>query len=391
MSDVTEEDMSFFTTILQDYDIYIFPFFPVITAAEASDALANMHLHGEARAFVYALCATTLSLAHSFNMPEADEMATILRCLTKSVAALPGLLCTQDITVRRVVLTDFIHVSLHNVGRFEAAYHYLRQCVSMVESLQLEQLTTYEHLTLMHRTRLQRLYYLIFVHERYFAFFRHHQITLTATLWRPEADDTLPRHVVQGFNQIIGLFLHVDMNMINAWRAITDDAITIDPDWIRDKHREFEDETTGSVELAELWPMQRADLIVTKQWMRMLLWQIALSRHLLSTSLNEQGMSLLFPVGVSMQLRTLIEQVSKEAISIHGVGIQQKLFELTDVMASVVLTVPNVEVAELRQRIDDFRFLFGFWRALPRLNTTHLSILQEKDGKINDLQLRNRH
>ena len=133
--------------------------------------------------------------------------------------------------------------------------------------------------------------------------------------------------------------------------------------------------------------MQQADLIITKHWMRMLLWQIALSRQLLSSGSDEQSMSLLFPVGVSAQLRTLIGQVSRQEISIHGSGIQQKLFELTDIIASVVLTVTNVDRATTRERIDDFRFLFEFWRTLPRLNPTQLDILQDKDAKIKELTI----
>lgn len=133
--------------------------------------------------------------------------------------------------------------------------------------------------------------------------------------------------------------------------------------------------------------MQQADLIITKHWMRMLLWQIALSRQLLSSGSNEQSMSLLFPVGVSAQLRALIGRMSRREVSIHGSGIQQKLFELTDIIASVVLTLPNVDRAETLQRIDDFRFLFDFWRMLPRLNSIKLGILQDKDEKIKALAI----
>lgn len=98
-------------------------------------------------------------------------------------------------------------------------------------------------------------------------------------------------------------------------------------------------------------------------------------------------MSLLFPVGVSTQLRVLIGQVSRQEISILGSGIQQKLFELTDTIASVVLTVSKIDADETRQCIDDFRFLFDFWRTLPRLNATQLDILQDKDLKITELAI----
>lgn len=133
--------------------------------------------------------------------------------------------------------------------------------------------------------------------------------------------------------------------------------------------------------------MQQADLIITKHWMRMLLWQIALSKRLLSSTSDEQGMSLLFPVGVSTQLRALIGQVSRQEISIHGSGIQQKLFEMTDIIAGVVLAVANVDPAGTEHRVEEFAFLYKFWRTLPRLNATQLEILLEKDTRIRALQV----
>lgn len=52
--------------------------------------------------------------------------------------------------------------------------------------------------------------------------------------------------------------------------------------------------------------MQQADLVITKHWMRLLLWQIGLSKCLLSSASNEQAMSLLFPIAVSTELRALV-------------------------------------------------------------------------------------
>lgn len=96
-------------------------------------------------------------------------------------------------------------------------------------------------------------------------------------------------------------------------------------------------------------------------------------------------MSLLFPVGVSSQLRALIGQVSRQEITIHGSGIQQKLFEMTDIIAGVVLTVSNVDGAATEHWIDNFACLYGFWITLPRLNSTQLGILRDKNSRIKAL------
>lgn len=60
---------------------------------------------------------------------------------------------------------------------------------------------------------------------------------------------------------------------------------------------------------------------------------------------------------------------------------------MTDIIAGVVLTVPNVDSAETKQRIEDFTFLFDFWKTLSRLNPTQLEILQDQDRRIKALQI----
>lgn len=98
-------------------------------------------------------------------------------------------------------------------------------------------------------------------------------------------------------------------------------------------------------------------------------------------------MSLLFPIGISKQLRELIASVSKQDIEVHGSGIQQKLFELTDTIASVVLTVPASSLQERRQRVDDFNFLFRFWKSLPRPNSVQQELLESKHSKLSEMEL----
>lgn len=48
--------------------------------------------------------------------------------------------------------------------------------------------------------------------------------------------------------------------------------------------------------------VQRVDFLVTKQWMRILLWQHAMSRGLLSSVSSHQSMTFLFPVQVVRDL-----------------------------------------------------------------------------------------
>lgn len=112
---------------------------------------------------------------------------------------------------------------------------------------------------------------------------------------------------------------------------------------------------------------------------------MAMSKCLLSSVSSKESLSLSFPVRLSTQLRALMTRFSHQAIAIHGSGIQQKLFELTDTIANVIITVPATTVQETAGRVDDFTFLIGFLFSLPTFDPVQKEILQNKLEQLQSL------
>lgn len=86
--------------------------------------------------------------------------------------------------------------------------------------------------------------------------------------------------------------------------------------------------------------MQQADLIITRQWLRTLTWQMAMSNTLLSSVPQSESLSLTLPTRLSSQLRQFLRRMSHDSIRIHGSGILSKLFEITDTIADVMIHLP---------------------------------------------------
>lgn len=57
-------------------------------------------------------------------------------------------------------------------------------------------------------------------------------------------------------------------------------------------------------------PVRRADYCITKQWMKVLLWQQAMSRGLLSSVSDVESMNFLFPSLVAQDLLASVEKIS---------------------------------------------------------------------------------
>lgn len=385
------EDAAFFAGFLHDYEVYVYPFHPIISVSEAQDSMANVEVSAEARAFVYGLVAISMNLTHSLRSAEAsglpsDPSAQVEYWTFRALRSLSLVLSEEDVTVRRIATVQFLHVCLMGLRRYELAFYYLRESVSMVQMLRIEETSRTASLSSSERARRERLYWEVFVHERFYAISNQRPVLLPPLPHLPDLDDSIPYSVHHGFAQIIRLFQLVDGDFLASWFTTFNDAQEVTPEWIRTKHRDIDVESAGNdEEVTGLSDMQQADLVITKHWLRMLVWQIAMSKCLLSSKASELPMSLLFPVGVSAQLRKLLTDMSKQAIEVHGSGIQQKLFELTDTIASVILTVPAASLDETRQRVGDFKFLYEFWMALPRQNKLQKELLESKNEKLRGL------
>ncbi|KAI7489008.1 glycoside hydrolase family 13 protein [Hortaea werneckii] len=363
-------DDNFFVALLSDLENLVLPFHPAITMAEAQSAIETMSESQEARAFVK-------------TTPESSDIS---KWVSMSLDALRPVLLQENISVRRVATLQFLHVCFMGLGRYDIAFYYLRQSVAMLEILRIKDSSSMLMLPFTERSQRQRLYWTI--HERFYAVACHRPAILQPLETLPEPDGTIPIDINAGFIQIIRLFLHIDDDMLSKWFATFDSEQHIDLSWVLEKHQQIDAETAGGRdEVACLSNRQQVDLFITKHWMRMLVWQIAMSKCLLSSGSSEQSMSLSFPIGISKHLRELITSVSKQDIEVHGSCIQQKLIELTDTIAGVVLTVPASSPQERRQRVDDFNFLFRFCKSLPRPNSVLQELLESKHRKLAEIEI----
>jgi hypothetical protein len=122
--------------------------------------------------------------------------------------------------------------------------------------------------------------------------------------------------------------------------------------------------------------MQKVDVTITQQWLRMLVWQMAMRHLLLSSNISAGPMSLLFPVEVARKLRVLVTNRSRE-IQVHGVAILQKLFEIAMGISDVLTLIPAESIEENADRIEDFVWIVRFLLAQPSVTSVQKEALQK--------------
>lgn len=362
----------------------MYPVNPIMTVDDVLASIREMELNAEAKVFVYAFTAITIALTNKSPDPSTDSQTQVRFWLNETVKARTAISFDERITVRRVMVSQFLHISCMCLANMDMSFYYVRESITMVQMLRIGHADAMEQLSSSERARRQRLYWEVFIHERYLAISKYRPVVLPPLPSLPEPDLTIPSGVHEGFLQIIRLFRLIDEGFLANYFGNT----VVTREWIDSKHKQIDEELVGNEAhpgSTPLTDMQQADLIVTKHWLKMLVWQMAMSKCLLSSVASKESLSLSFPVRLSSQLRQLMTRFSKHAIEIHGSGIQQKLFELTDTIANVIITVPATTVQETAGRVDDFTFLIGFLFSLHTFEPMQRDILQNKLEQLQSL------
>lgn len=160
---------------------------------------------------------------------EIDTVAQASYWVIETVKALPPHLTDQEITVRRIMTVQLAHICLMAMHKHHTAFYCLRQSISMVQILQIEDPTIMAALPMPERARRQRLYYEVFVHERFLAISDHRSVLLSHLPRLPYHDDSVERSVQAGFEQIIRLFSLIDGEFLTNWYASLHNPESIEP------------------------------------------------------------------------------------------------------------------------------------------------------------------
>lgn len=237
--------------------------------------------------------------------------------------------------------------------------------------------------------QLKRLYWLIWIHERYNAIVWRRRPVLLTINSLPSNDLSLPPNVSSGFGFLIRLWRIMDDVFVQNWLDSNAPALT--PAWIEGKHSQLAFSVDRwEDEIKSLSHKQQLDLMVTRHWMQTLLWQMALSKFLLKSQANEQAassMSFNFPAHVSHRLRDILTSTPSGDIEAHGTGVVHKSFDIVCTLADLLEHVLHAmcDAETIAGYVDDFLFLYNFLTGMPDFHGYNRALLEERYRTLRDL------
>lgn len=378
-ADLIMEAFSKIEDALWAYADSLFPSHPIITPEELSRHIEARGHHHVSAAITYASAAAILDSTEKHPLGTDRGHTHLISRLTKrAIQCFSQSSAFESVSIVRIMTCVFIAKCLTAIDDSSTAFLYLRHAISMVETYRLETTETSDN---DERSRKHRLYWLLFVHERYQCISEYRTTVLRPLSELPAYDPAISTGAHKGFIRVVKLFRLLDDDFIAIWLDRRD-AVAVDVNWVREKSERFyEDEREAEGDENHLTLAQRADLVITRLWLMTLLWRIAISQRLLFDG-GDGHLPLLSPVDISRRLRKSIEKLPQTAIETHGVGIVQKLFELTDTMAEVVLHFPHLGSGNIGEQLEDLNYLNQIVRASDRLDDVRRRILSDKFQRL---------
>jgi hypothetical protein len=152
--------------------------------------------------------------------------------------------------------------------------------------------------------------------SRAYAFKRHRPLTLYSTIELPLIEED-PAESIQlsGFINLIKLYKPFDETFFGLWNRTSHGAV---PPWLVQLQRQLSDALPNFLESTET---QAVDLKMTQQWLKTMVWQLAISHGFISSMASDNTLSFRYPIEISRDLVEMTAKFSQHAMEVHGIGL----------------------------------------------------------------------
>lgn len=344
---------------LDAFFTYKYPVTPILDPKEIQDALPELANSPEVYGLLTACCSVMVLSPDILKPPQpsASELEPFFSQDIKSSQSnlevpTSEFLISETLRARRycnwvespsltTIQTSFFLFSAYFcLGKDNPAWFYLREAVTITQLLRFHEEETYENLGISSSLAVyaRRMFWVLFITERAYALQRHRLLTLHQTISLPPIESGPEGPILSGFLELIFLFNNFDDEFLNLWNLQSSVIDTSTTSLSRLQNR-LQD---GLYNISSYTKSQQADLIVSRQWLKTMIWQLCVSKALLSSHSDEESMSIAYPVTISRDVIHLSAVLPPAAFEANGIGIVEKLFDIGCSLADVLTLQPRL-------------------------------------------------
>ncbi|KAK3680829.1 hypothetical protein B0T22DRAFT_388792, partial [Podospora appendiculata] len=334
------------------YEEHIYPIMPLVNMP-ALRAMLRRPLAPPDENLIYALSALTClhMLGESIAVPGPDSWERAGRFFVQQcIAARKSYDFVQDLSLSTVIASFWLSASFFEIDDTRKSWYYLREALTLALELGLHNDSSYAGLgpeeDIFHR----RVFWQLFVSERSFAILRYRPIVLKKTPKLPATGHAYESpNIHSGFMRLISSYVPLDDSFVTAWNDGSDPHVSgatylalqnlldkplsfaSEPSQENPPHTAFHGNAHSSQSQNHIMAadIQNADLLITQQWLRFVIWLSSSRLGLLSWRADHASMHFTFPLTIAQQTASILARLPPAAVEVHGMGILEKIFEIS--------------------------------------------------------------
>ncbi|KAE9565975.1 hypothetical protein CGMCC3_g17843 [Colletotrichum fructicola] len=345
------------------YLVLRYPITPVIDKARAEEYMRNFTKCPGCYGVLASCCATIAPDGDVISSASADPPRPSPRRSTRSLPEPPvDLLISEALRSRRfyrlaenqsltqIQTSLLLHCAYSSLGNDPAAWFYLREAVTMLQTLRYHEEATYEETSDQSVAEdARRAFWALFVAERVFAIQQYKPLTLQPTIGLPRAGPPPAADagacVLPGFRDLISLLWPIDASFVTAWNSSAT-CSTMRLVGMPEVERLARLQTALSnclINVSAYPETQQAELLITLGWLKNVVWQLCLSVTTLAGSDSRESMSLGYPLSIARDMVLVFQLLPRTAFAANRFGILERVSHVRRSLANVLsLNAPAI-------------------------------------------------
>lgn len=367
--------MSILLPYLQVYQTWYYSLWPVLSVTHLVTKLTILEpgeVLDQEGSVSYALClavcaAISRKIAFISEDPNIIHLPTGVRGRDYVLAALRIRNEYEHLlhpTSETLLTSFFLYVYyFHNEGGINAAITYLREAISMAQIMNLQDPDTYLNKSPTEVHRLRKIYYILLVTERYMCIEKGMPVILDSTIQFPMSQDEEYSNLLTGFTELIKIFSIPDRSFFEKMRMLHNTGSNYDnlrnffhfpinnitEGWVID----VDNKIKGISIKNSAADIQKANFLLSKHWMRSLVWHVAFQNGLVTYNREDADcLSVKYPVTIAYEFLASTSNLPMYAFESNGPQVVVKLLEIANGMADTMN-----DLAFLKDGYDTFACL----------------------------------
>jgi Fungal specific transcription factor domain len=359
---------------VKQYFRHLYPIMPVIHEATFRRKLnSSEDLPLEDKCLLLSMCAVTILHAS----PPSDLSLNAKKDIGRQFLSLFLNLRQNSDWIERSSLTTIIASYFASVSYFElkqprSSHFYVREATGMALEQGLHLDSFYVGMNRVAEICHRRTFALLFVTERGASILRNKPISIPKLPVLPTEyfDDEDPS-ILTGFQCLCQLFALLDEKFIQVWRS--SESQTSRSPSLESLAAIQENLSNLSFDFRTLSDIQRADVQITQQWLRLIFWQASMRQGIISSKSLDPAFTYRYPITIAKTLCSQLSSLPINALAVHGLGIFEKVFEVAYTLMDA-LTISRTSWSDS----EELRYLFACLSASPNSHSTYVRMLETR-------------